>query len=185
MGLDHAMELAKSRIGSTSKKVSRKKKLSLQEALDLLQNLPSESSDALIDDSSDEDVPAVATRDFVTRTIVRFGRYLSHWSYEAVANSWLLCQLDAISNKIPPRIKMDRLKFKLEIVETLAASPPTNKSILTHEDNSVVAAIRHISHSCLDPNEFTVLNCIVKGHASLSPPSLRLRLCSRFTLLAT
>ncbi|GFY32517.1 uncharacterized protein TNCV_3560251 [Trichonephila clavipes] len=48
-----------------------------------------------------------------------------------------------------------------------------------------VAAIRHISHSCLDPNDFTVVNCIVKGHASLSPPSLRLRLCSRFTLLAT
>ncbi|GFS78761.1 hypothetical protein TNCV_3149151 [Trichonephila clavipes] len=38
--------------------VSRKKKLYLQEALDLLQNLPSESGDALTDDSSDEDVPA-------------------------------------------------------------------------------------------------------------------------------
>ncbi|GFX30544.1 hypothetical protein TNCV_3461951 [Trichonephila clavipes] len=38
--------------------VSRKKKPpSLQEALDLLQNLPSESNDALTDDSSDEDVP--------------------------------------------------------------------------------------------------------------------------------
>ncbi|GFV70193.1 uncharacterized protein TNCV_2553371 [Trichonephila clavipes] len=48
-----------------------------------------------------------------------------------------------------------------------------------------VAAIRHISHSCLDPNDFTVVNCIVKGHASLSSPSLRLRLCSRFTLIAT
>ncbi|GFU77135.1 hypothetical protein TNCV_4686911, partial [Trichonephila clavipes] len=48
-----------------------------------------------------------------------------------------------------------------------------------------VAAIRHISRSCLDPNDFTVVNCIVKGHASLSPPSFRLRLCSRFTLLAT
>ncbi|GFU71585.1 hypothetical protein TNCV_3035251 [Trichonephila clavipes] len=32
-----------------------------------------------------------------------------------------------------------------------------------------VAAIRDISRSCLDPNDFTVLNCIVKGHASLSP----------------
>ncbi|GFX92338.1 transposable element Tcb1 transposase [Trichonephila clavipes] len=50
-----------------------------------------------------------------------------------------------------------------------------------------VAANRHISHSFLDPNDFTVVNCIVKGHASLSlsPPSLRFRLCSRFTLLAT
>ncbi|GFX36383.1 hypothetical protein TNCV_4932961 [Trichonephila clavipes] len=48
-----------------------------------------------------------------------------------------------------------------------------------------VAAIRDISRSCLDANEFTVLNCIVKGHASLSPPSLRLRLCSCFSLLAT
>ncbi|GFW92877.1 hypothetical protein TNCV_3495101 [Trichonephila clavipes] len=49
----------------------------------------------------------------------------------------------------------------------------------------MVAAIRDISRSCLDPNDFTVLNCIVKGHAFLSPRSLRLRLCSRFTLLAT
>ncbi|GFV45645.1 hypothetical protein TNCV_2794711 [Trichonephila clavipes] len=48
-----------------------------------------------------------------------------------------------------------------------------------------VAAIRDISRSCLDPNDFTVLNCIVKVHASLSPPSLPLCLCSRFPLLAT
>ncbi|GFV32777.1 hypothetical protein TNCV_3312581 [Trichonephila clavipes] len=48
-----------------------------------------------------------------------------------------------------------------------------------------VPAIRDNSRSCLDPNDFTVLNCIVKDHASLSPPSLRLRLCSRFTLFAT
>ncbi|GFX23662.1 uncharacterized protein TNCV_3596041 [Trichonephila clavipes] len=33
----------------------------------------------------------------------------------------------------------------------------------------LVAAIRDISRSCLDPNDFAVLNCIVKGHASLSP----------------
>ncbi|GFT32098.1 hypothetical protein TNCV_3469001 [Trichonephila clavipes] len=33
---------------------------------------------------------------------------------------------------------MDRLKFKLGIVEALAASPPANKSVLTDdEDNSV------------------------------------------------
>ncbi|GFW39193.1 hypothetical protein TNCV_1831831 [Trichonephila clavipes] len=50
---------------------------------------------------------------------------------------------------------------------------------------SSVTAIRDISRSCLDPNDFTVLNCIVKGHASLSPPSFWLHLCSRFTLLAT
>ncbi|GFV76321.1 hypothetical protein TNCV_4413001 [Trichonephila clavipes] len=48
----------------------------------------------------------------------------------------------------------------------------------------LVAAIRDISRSCLDPKDFTVLNCIVKGHASLSSPSLWLRLRSRFTLLA-
>ncbi|GFV86909.1 hypothetical protein TNCV_2198611 [Trichonephila clavipes] len=34
------------------------KKLSLQEALELLQSQPSESDDSLIDDSSDEEVPA-------------------------------------------------------------------------------------------------------------------------------
>ncbi|GFW94811.1 hypothetical protein TNCV_4248511 [Trichonephila clavipes] len=63
---------------------------------------------------------------------------------------------------------------------------PKNREFQTAcQLEKVVAAIRHISHSCLDPNDFTVVNCIVKGHASLSPPSLRLRLCSRFTLLAT
>ncbi|GFW50294.1 uncharacterized protein TNCV_4697101 [Trichonephila clavipes] len=57
----------------------------------------------------------------------------------AVANSWFLCKQDAISNKIPLKIKMGRLKFNLEISEALSASPPTNKSILTDdEDNSVV-----------------------------------------------
>ncbi|GFX00640.1 uncharacterized protein TNCV_2236471 [Trichonephila clavipes] len=57
----------------------------------------------------------------------------------AVANSWFLCKQDAILNKIPLKIKMDGLKLKLEIVEALRGSPPTNKSILTDdEDNNVV-----------------------------------------------
>ncbi|GFX52274.1 uncharacterized protein TNCV_4801311 [Trichonephila clavipes] len=74
----------------------------------------------------------------VTHTIVRVGRYLSQCSCEAVSNSWFLCNQDAISNRIPLKIKMDRLKFKLEIVEALSASPPTNKSILNdYEDSSV------------------------------------------------
>ncbi|GFX24920.1 hypothetical protein TNCV_1278561 [Trichonephila clavipes] len=38
--------------------VPGKKKLSLQEALDLLQNVPSVSNDALTDDSSDGEAPA-------------------------------------------------------------------------------------------------------------------------------
>ncbi|GFS56903.1 uncharacterized protein TNCV_2661131 [Trichonephila clavipes] len=60
-------------------------------------------------------------------------------SLKAVVNSWFLCKQDAISNKILPKIKMDRLKFKLEIFEALPASPPTNKSVLTDdEDNGVV-----------------------------------------------
>ncbi|PRD21186.1 UNVERIFIED_CONTAM: hypothetical protein NCL1_52537 [Trichonephila clavipes] len=34
-------------------------------------------------------------------------------TYESpVANSWFLCKQDAISNKIPSNIKVDRLKFK-------------------------------------------------------------------------
>ncbi|GFW66496.1 retrovirus-related Pol polyprotein from transposon TNT 1-94 [Trichonephila clavipes] len=36
---------------------------------------------------------------------------------------------------------------------------------------TIVAAIHDISRSRLDPNDFTVLNCIVKAHAFLSPPS--------------
>ncbi|GFU79042.1 hypothetical protein TNCV_548551 [Trichonephila clavipes] len=42
------------RRGACQLRISRKKKPSLQETLDLLQNLPSESSDALTEDSSDE-----------------------------------------------------------------------------------------------------------------------------------
>ncbi|GFU43141.1 uncharacterized protein TNCV_4289801 [Trichonephila clavipes] len=48
-----------------------------------------------------------------------------------------------------------------------------------------VAAIHDISRSCLDSYDFTVFNCIVKGHRALSPPSMWFRLSSRFTLLAT
>ncbi|GFV01080.1 hypothetical protein TNCV_1010011 [Trichonephila clavipes] len=46
--------------------MTRKKKLSLQEALDLLQNLPSKSSDALTDDSSDEQVPTNNLLEFLS-----------------------------------------------------------------------------------------------------------------------
>ncbi|GFV69526.1 uncharacterized protein TNCV_2779431 [Trichonephila clavipes] len=77
--------------------------------------------------------------EFVTHTIVRVGRYLNHCSCKAVANSWFMCKQDSSANRIPLKIKMDRLKFKLEIVEALSASPPTNKCILTDdEDKSVV-----------------------------------------------
>ncbi|GFX51530.1 hypothetical protein TNCV_5012341 [Trichonephila clavipes] len=43
---------------STLPRLSGKKKLSLQRALDLFQNLLSEISDALTDDSSDDQVPS-------------------------------------------------------------------------------------------------------------------------------
>ncbi|GFV39995.1 uncharacterized protein TNCV_4412261 [Trichonephila clavipes] len=138
-------------------------------------------------ESVEDDRPSVRPpRDFVTRTIVQVGRYLSHRSYEgesssdenneekhrnicngkktldpslplkspgpihfivlAVTNSWLLCKRDGISNKIPENIKVDRLKFKFEIVEALAASLslslPTKKSILTDDEvNSVVISL--------------------------------------------
>ncbi|GFW45031.1 DDE_3 domain-containing protein [Trichonephila clavipes] len=48
-----------------------------------------------------------------------------------------------------------------------------------HKIRDDVTTIGHISLSCLYPNDLTVVNCIVKGHASLSPPSLRLRLYSQ------
>ncbi|GFU92946.1 hypothetical protein TNCV_2080921 [Trichonephila clavipes] len=53
-----------------------------------------------------------------------------HYIDLAVANSSFLCKHNAISNKIPLKIKTDRLKFKLEIVKALSASSLTNKSIL-------------------------------------------------------
>ncbi|GFW68228.1 hypothetical protein TNCV_1881081 [Trichonephila clavipes] len=47
---------------------------------------------------------------------------------------------------------MDPLKFKLEIVEALSASPPTNKSISTDdEDNSVVISLAKRSKHCNPP----------------------------------
>ncbi|GFW83714.1 uncharacterized protein TNCV_668271 [Trichonephila clavipes] len=59
-------------------------------------------------------------------------------SSDAVANSWFVCKQDAISYKISSKIKVDRLKFTLEVVVALEASPTTNKSIFTDdEDNSV------------------------------------------------
>ncbi|GFV35981.1 uncharacterized protein TNCV_2867391 [Trichonephila clavipes] len=55
-----------------------------------------------------------------------------------VSNSWYLSKQDAISNKIPLKVKT----FKVDIVEALSASPPTNKSVLTDdEDNSVVITL--------------------------------------------
>ncbi|GFW83636.1 uncharacterized protein TNCV_2204851 [Trichonephila clavipes] len=83
------------------------------------------------------ELDSLETLDFVTRTIVRVGRYLNHCSCKDV-NSWFMCKQDATSNKIPVKMKMDRLKFKLEIVEALLASPPTNKITPTTEDNSLV-----------------------------------------------
>ncbi|GFW63590.1 uncharacterized protein TNCV_4328781 [Trichonephila clavipes] len=70
----------------------------------------------------------------------------------AAANSWFLCKQDAISNKIPLNIKIDRLKFKLEIVEELSASPITNKSILAVDEvNSVVIPLSKRSKRCNPP----------------------------------
>ncbi|GFW60966.1 hypothetical protein TNCV_4871771 [Trichonephila clavipes] len=50
--------IGKGSIRKEIKRVSAKKKLSLQVILELLQNLPSENSDALTNDSTDEEVPA-------------------------------------------------------------------------------------------------------------------------------
>ncbi|GFV35013.1 hypothetical protein TNCV_3026031 [Trichonephila clavipes] len=45
-------------------KMFGKKKLSLEETVNLLQNIPSESRDALIDDSSDEEVQQIMCWNF-------------------------------------------------------------------------------------------------------------------------
>ncbi|GFX32429.1 hypothetical protein TNCV_2173491 [Trichonephila clavipes] len=63
---------------------------------------------------------------------------------------------------------------------------PNDLTVLNSIDS--VKGCCHSQHSqvmSFDPNDLTVLNSIdsVKGYASLSPPSLQLRLCSRFTLL--
>ncbi|GFV84090.1 hypothetical protein TNCV_3037521 [Trichonephila clavipes] len=54
-------------------------------------------------------------------------------------NPWFLYKTDAISNKIPPKIQMDLLKFKFEMVEALVAPPTTNKNILTDDELDSVA----------------------------------------------
>ncbi|GFV33156.1 hypothetical protein TNCV_2768741 [Trichonephila clavipes] len=91
----------------------------------------------------------------LTVTFVRVRHFYTFLLLELeVANFWFLSKQDAISNKIPPQIRMDRLKFKLEINEVLAASPPTNKSILADDDdeenNSVVIPLPKRS-KCYDP----------------------------------
>ncbi|GFT62535.1 hypothetical protein TNCV_3838661 [Trichonephila clavipes] len=70
------------------------------------------------------------------------------------------------------------LEWKEDERRFLLCFVPENRQNQKEHDTRLVAAIRDISRSCLDPNDFTLLNCIVKGHASLSPPSLRLHLCS-------
>ncbi|GFW06504.1 hypothetical protein TNCV_2188371 [Trichonephila clavipes] len=69
---------------------------------------------------------------------------LIHFIVLAVPNSWFLCKQNAISNKIPPKIKMDLLKFKLEIAKAraLATSPPTNKCILTDDEANSCSSSR-------------------------------------------
>ncbi|GFT27246.1 hypothetical protein NPIL_554231 [Nephila pilipes] len=52
--------------------MSRKKKLSLQEAFNFLQSLPSESSDALSDDSSDEEFTANNLLEFSSDSYVAY-----------------------------------------------------------------------------------------------------------------
>ncbi|GFS96841.1 uncharacterized protein TNCV_4177551 [Trichonephila clavipes] len=59
-----------------------------------------------------------------------------HYIDMTVANSWFLCKPGAMSNEIPLKIKMDRLKFKLETAEALSASLPTSKRILTDEEDN-------------------------------------------------
>ncbi|GFW52103.1 uncharacterized protein TNCV_2819721 [Trichonephila clavipes] len=90
------------------------------------------------------------------------GRYLSHCSYKAVANSWFLCKQDTVSNKFPPKIKTDRFKLKLrDSRSALAASPPTNKSILTDdEDNNVVIPLAKRS-KCYNPPAIHVMSFIL------------------------
>ncbi|GFV72004.1 transposable element Tc1 transposase [Trichonephila clavipes] len=80
----------------------------------------------------------VLTQKFVTGTIVGIRRYLSPSSYKVVAN------LGFCANKMQYQMKFVQKSkwisiFRLEIAETLAASPSTNINILIDdEDNSVV-----------------------------------------------
>ncbi|GFT02200.1 uncharacterized protein TNCV_84591 [Trichonephila clavipes] len=111
---------------------------------------PEEGSD--LSDLSDDDNAANKTYEL---------RILEGESSLAVANSWFLCKQDAISNKIPLKIKMDHLKFKLEIVEALSASPPTNRSILANdEDNSVIIPLAKRS-KCYNPPAIHVMAFIL------------------------
>ncbi|GFW13992.1 hypothetical protein TNCV_4701271 [Trichonephila clavipes] len=74
---------------------------------------------------------------------------------------------------------MDRLKFNLEIVEALSASPPTNKSVLTDdEDNSVVIPLAKrlkrynppvVPDSTLDPQPVPTVDERIPIVHSLTP----------------
>ncbi|GFX94765.1 hypothetical protein TNCV_1636271 [Trichonephila clavipes] len=109
--------------------------------------------------------------------------HISHSCLDPNDFTVLNCIVKGHASLSPPSLRL-RLFSRFTLLATLTYFDPKDFSPYPSIVPKV-AAICHISHSCLDPNDFTVLNCIVKGHASLSPPSLRLRLFSRFTLLAT
>ncbi|GFX39761.1 transposable element Tcb1 transposase [Trichonephila clavipes] len=106
--------------------------------------------------------------------------FVSPWCYlNSIENVWDALGRQVAGRNYPPTNKNSLIRALTEEWDKLP------QQLLDNVVQSMVAAIHRISHSCLDPKDFTVLNCIVKGHASLSSPSLWLRLCSRFTLLAT
>ncbi|GFW02243.1 hypothetical protein TNCV_2383661 [Trichonephila clavipes] len=82
----------------------------------------------------------------------------------AQANSWFQYKLEVISSEISPKIKMDCLKFKLEVAEVLAASAITNKSILT------------------DANSENGFDDLIKNIISFLPPTFRRSSVSTFRL---
>ncbi|GFX19226.1 uncharacterized protein TNCV_3013701 [Trichonephila clavipes] len=64
---------------------------------------------------------------------------------------------------------MDRLKFKLEIVEALSASSPTNKSILTDDEDNIISCnstrkkIEALSSTCYTCHGFYPGHSRVRG----------------------
>ncbi|GFS49723.1 hypothetical protein TNCV_4344311 [Trichonephila clavipes] len=77
---------------------------------------------------------------------------LNNFIVIAKANSWFQYEQDVISNvKFLQKLKMDLLKFKLEIAEALSTSTPTNKSILTDEENDSAVILPTIRSKYYNP----------------------------------
>ena len=65
-------------------------------------------------------------------------KVILHFVDLAVCNSWFEYIRDAEANKVPKKGKKDLLKFKLEVAEALATTPPENRRVISEDEDDEV-----------------------------------------------